>query len=66
MTINNIDESQRKALKTAGLLYLLVAITAPIGLMYVPSTLIVTGDATETADHIRASESLLRVGIGSE
>ncbi|MBI4536112.1 MAG: DUF4386 domain-containing protein, partial [Ignavibacteriae bacterium] len=43
-----------------------VAITAPIGLLYVPSTLIVPGDATATADHIRASESLLRIGIGSE
>ena len=62
----SIDESQRKALRAAGLLYLLVAITAPIGLMYVPSTLIVTGDATATADNIRASESLLRIGIGSE
>lgn len=66
MRINSIDESQRKALRTAGLLYLLLAITAPIGLLYVPSTLIVTGDATATADHIRASESLLRIGIASE
>jgi len=62
----SIDESQRKALKTGGLLYLLIAITAPIGLMYVPSTLIVRGDAMTTADNIRASEWLLRIGIGSE
>jgi len=65
MTIG-LDESQRKALRTAGLLYLLMAITAPIGLMYVPSTLIVPGDAAATADLIRASEWLLRIGIGSE
>jgi len=63
---SSIDASQRKALKSAGLLYLLLAISAPIGLLYVPSTLIVSGNATATADNIRASESLLRIGIGSE
>ncbi len=61
-----IDDSQRKALRAAGLLYLLMAITAPFGLLYVPGKLIVPGDATATADHIRASEWLLRLGIGSE
>jgi hypothetical protein len=56
----------KKQARVAGLLYLLLGITAPIGLVYVPSRLIVTGDATATADHLRASESLLRIGIGSE
>ena len=62
----SIDDSQREALRTAGLLYLLMAITAPFGLLYVPGKLIVPGDATATADLIRASEWLLRIGIGSE
>jgi hypothetical protein len=31
----NINESQRKSIRTAGLLYLLMAISAPIGLIYV-------------------------------
>lgn len=66
MLFSPIDESQRKAIRTAGLLYLLMALTAPIGLMYVPGTLIVPGVAGATADRIRASEWLLRVGIGSE
>ncbi len=66
MTISSIDQSQLKALRAAALLYLLLIISAPIGLMYVPSTLIVPGDATATADHIRASEWVLRIGIGSE
>jgi hypothetical protein len=48
------------------MLYLLLIISAPIGLIYVPSTLIVPGDATATAEHIRASEWLFRIGIGSE
>jgi len=58
--------STKKQARVAGLLYLLMGITAPIGLIYVPSTLIVPGSATATADHIRASESLLRIGIASE
>jgi len=57
--------STKKQARVAGLLYLLMGITAPIGLIYVPSTLIVPGSATATADHIRASESLLRIGIAS-
>lgn len=66
MTISPINQLQLKALRTAALLYLLMIISAPIGLLYVPSTLIVPGDATATADHIRASEWLFRIGIGSE
>jgi hypothetical protein len=66
MTINSIDRSQLKALKAAGLLYLAMAITAPFGLVYVPSKLLVLEDATATAEHLRASESLLRIGIASE
>jgi hypothetical protein len=34
--------------------------------MYVPSKLIVSGNATATADNVRASEGLLRIGIASE
>jgi Domain of unknown function (DUF4386) len=56
----------RKQARIAGLWYLLLGITAPIGLVYVPAKLIVSGNATATADHLRASESLLRIGIGSE
>jgi len=65
MTIS-IDESQRKALKAAAWLYLLLIISAPIGLLYVPSKLIVAGDATATADNIRASDWLFRIGMGTE
>jgi hypothetical protein len=56
----------RKQARVAGVLYLLIAITAPIGLMYVPGRLFVAGDATATANHVRAAEWLLRTGIGSE
>jgi len=42
----------------AGLLYLLVSIPAPFALIYVPSKLIVLGNATATANNIAASETL--------
>jgi hypothetical protein len=58
--------SIKKQARLAGLLYLLASIPAPFGLIYVPGKLVVPNDATATADHIRASESLLRLGIASE
>lgn len=56
----------RQQARAAGRLYLLLALSAPIGLLYVPGKLIVSGNATATADNIRASEWLLRIGIASE
>jgi hypothetical protein len=56
----------KKQARVAGLWYLLLGITAPIGLVYVPSKLIVSGNPAATIDNLRASDSLLRIGIGSE
>ena len=58
--------STQQQARFAGFLYLLLALTAPVGLLYVPGKLIVSGNATATADNLRASEGLLRVGIASE
>jgi hypothetical protein len=58
--------STKKTARVAGLLYLLTCIPAPFALIYVPGTLIVPGDATATANHVRASETLLRMGIAGE
>jgi hypothetical protein len=44
----------------------LASIIGCFGLIYVPGKLIVTGDATATATHIRASKTLFRLGIASE
>lgn len=52
--------------RTAGLLYFLVLLIAPLGLMYVPGKLYVRDNATATADHIRTSDWLLRIGMSSE
>lgn len=58
--------STKQQARSAGLLYLLVALSAPFGLLYVPGKLFVTGNASATAENIRASEWLLRAGIASE
>ncbi len=56
----------RRRARTAGLLYLLMIITGLPGLIFIPSKLIVTGNAAATADHIRAGATLLRIGIASD
>ncbi|HYY12934.1 MAG TPA: DUF4386 domain-containing protein [Chthoniobacterales bacterium] len=58
--------STKRQARIAGFLYLLASIPAPFGLIYVPSKLIVPGDAAATADHFRASENVLRAGIACE
>jgi len=55
--------STKKIARIAGLLYLLLALTGAFSLVYVPSTLIVSGDATATANNITSSELLFRTGI---
>jgi uncharacterized protein DUF4386 len=60
-----MNQTKRQA-RLAGLLYFLASVPAPFGLIYVPNKLIVLNDATATANRIRASESLLRLGIGCE
>ena len=60
-----MNSIQNKA-RFAGLLYLLTAIPNVFYLIYLPSVLIVPGDATATAGRIMASESLFRMGIVSE
>jgi hypothetical protein len=59
-------DSIRRQARIAGVLYVLLAISAPLGLLYVPGKLIVAGDATATAARLRASEWLLRIGIATE
>ncbi len=55
--------STKKKARIAGLLYLLLALTGVFNIIYVPSALIVFGDATATANNITSSELLFRTGI---
>jgi hypothetical protein len=52
--------------RIAGVLILMIAVFAPFSMVYVPSTLIVPGDAATTARNIMASEGLFRLGIVSD
>jgi hypothetical protein len=49
--------------RTAGVLFLISAVAGGLGEFFVPSLLVVSGDATATANNIVASESLFRLGL---
>jgi hypothetical protein len=57
------DLSPRKAVTILRLLYPIWFVVGLFGVMYVPSTLIVPGDATTTANNIMANELLFSMGI---
>jgi len=67
MKLNNNNaktvDIQRKAVKYLRFLYPIWAIVGLFSIMYVPSTLIVSGDATTTANNIKDNEFLFRSGI---
>jgi hypothetical protein len=54
-----------KHARVAAFLVLILSPLAVFGMVYVPSILIVPGDAATTAKNIMASESLFRLGIAS-
>src|SRR2546423_12997436 len=60
-----MNEIKRQA-RFAGILYTLANLAAPFAIIYLPSLLIVPGDATATADHVRTSIGFVRMGIAAE
>jgi Domain of unknown function (DUF4386) len=52
-----------KAARIAGAIYLSMVFTAPFSLIYVPSKLIVRGNAAATAENILAHETMFRLSI---
>lgn len=56
-------DSNKITARIAGLLYLIMGITGFFNMVYIPSKLIVYGDATTTINNIAASELLFRLGI---
>lgn len=59
-------DSTRKTARLAGLLYLVASVPGAFALLYVPGKLVVRGDAAATAERLRSSPALLRMGIGAE
>jgi hypothetical protein len=66
MINRTVETSPLIMARVAGLLYLLVVPLGIFGALYVPSKLIVLGDAATTAKNLMASESLFRLGIVSD
>jgi hypothetical protein len=58
--------SKKTLARTAGALYLVLALVGPFSLMFVPGALVVPGDAAATAGNIGASEGLFRLGLVGE
>lgn len=59
-------KSIQQQARRAGLLYFLLALVAPFGLLYVPGRILVSGNATATADNLRSLGWMLRLGMASE
>jgi hypothetical protein len=53
----------KKAARIAGAIYASMVVTGPFSLIYVPTKLIVRGDATATASNILAHETMFRLAI---
>jgi Domain of unknown function (DUF4386) len=66
MTTRTAETSPLVYARVAGLLLVIVAAISAFSIIYVPSTLIVPGDATATADNVRASGGLFPLGIVSD
>ena len=59
-------KSLQKQSRIAALLYFINGLPAPFALLYVPGVLIVRGDAAATANNVRNSEGLFRLGMAVE
>jgi len=66
MTTREKNNSIQKTARITGILILIMAVIAPFSMLYVPSTLIVPGEAGTTANNIIASESLFRLGMAGD
>src|SRR5438034_3894636 len=53
----------KKAARIAGAIYLSMVVTGPFSLIYVPSKLIVRGNAAATSNNILAHETMFRLSI---
>ena len=66
MTNHLAEKSPLVYARAAGILFLIILACAAFSMMYVPSNLIVPGDAAATAGNIKTSESLFRWGLVGE
>jgi len=63
MTTNPSFASIQGTARLAAVLILIMAVIAPFSMLYIPSTMIVAGDAAATVQNIAGSEGLFRLGL---
>jgi hypothetical protein len=63
---NTAESAQIRAARIAGAMYLITMATAIFGQSFVRGSLLVRGDATQTALNIIGSEQLFRIGIATD
>jgi hypothetical protein len=66
MEDHEVQTSPQIYARIGGALYLIIIVIGFLGEAFVRSRLVVSGDATATAERIRASEFLWRVGVAGE
>jgi hypothetical protein len=63
MTTTSLDRDPTRLARTAGALFVALAVLGPFSMLYVPGRIVVAGDAGATADNLRESGGLLRAAI---
>jgi hypothetical protein len=66
MMFASVEQSPQRYARIGGVLYLAIIVLGIFGEAFVRGTLVVSGDATATANAIAASGSLWRVGIAGD
>jgi hypothetical protein len=66
MTVNTVETSPQPYARIGGALYLIIILAGMFAVIFVRGKLIVSGDATATANNIMASPLLWRMGIACD
>ena len=59
-------ETLKQQTRFAGILYILLILIGPFIILYIPSLIIVEGNAAQTVDNLLANETIFRIGIFGE
>jgi hypothetical protein len=66
MNTRSEKDSLKRIARITGALILIITVIAPFSMLYIPSTLVVPGDAAATASNVAASEGTFRLAIASD
>ena len=66
MTTRKVESSPQVYARIGGVLYLMIIIAGTLGELFTRGTLVVSGNAVSTANHIMTSQTLWRLGIADD